>query len=239
MTTEDRKALDERSSSQVPPDRMSVFAEVVLPPESGPLRESLAAFPDVVIRIERSVPTGGHLQYAWIAGPGHQEFVDRVRATAPGVDMALVDELPERVMVRVKPAELDTQILDQLQETDSTVSGARGSREGWVISIRCPDEAALQRTVRTLQGRAPSVTVQRLAWGHTARPYGLTDVQRQTIQLAFDADYFNVPRGATLEDLGTTLGISEQAVSERLRRGLAGLLEAALSDDPHPLDRTG
>lgn len=47
---------------------------------------------------------------------------------------------------------------------------------------------------------------------------GLTTRQRETLRLAADRCYFEIPRRATLADLADELGVSDQAISERLRR---------------------
>jgi predicted DNA binding protein len=47
----------------------------------------------------------------------------------------------------------------------------------------------------------------------------LTARQRETLRLAHERGYFEIPREVTLDDLADELGVSNQAVSERLRRG--------------------
>ncbi|EMA51406.1 helix-turn-helix domain-containing protein [Halococcus thailandensis] len=47
---------------------------------------------------------------------------------------------------------------------------------------------------------------------------GLTAAQRETLLTALEEGYFAIPRDITTEGLGDRLGISDQAVSERLRR---------------------
>lgn len=48
----------------------------------------------------------------------------------------------------------------------------------------------------------------------------LTDEQREALIAAARNGYFDVPRGVTLEDLGEELGVSQQAVSQRIRRAV-------------------
>lgn len=59
----------------------------------------------------------------------------------------------------------------------------------------------------------------------------LTDRQRRTLALAYEKGYFDVPRGTSLTDLATTLSVSEQAVSERIRRGLETVLRVTALED--------
>jgi predicted DNA binding protein len=55
-------------------------------------------------------------------------------------------------------------------------------------------------------------------------PDGLTDEQREALVLAYDKGLFDIPRGSTTRELAAELGVSRQAVSERLRRGYATLV---------------
>jgi len=47
--------------------------------------------------------------------------------------------------------------------------------------------------------------------------------------LAYERGYFNLPRDVTMEELGEELGISQQAVASRLRRGIRNILAGTLS----------
>ena len=53
----------------------------------------------------------------------------------------------------------------------------------------------------------------------------VTRKQEEALRLAHEEGYFAVPRGASLADLGEEIGVSSQSVSERLRLGLAIVLE--------------
>lgn len=45
---------------------------------------------------------------------------------------------------------------------------------------------------------------------------------------AYEGGYYDVPRGATADELSTELGVSHQAVSKRLRRAHGPLIQTAL-----------
>lgn len=61
--------------------------------------------------------------------------------------------------------------------------------------------------------------------------FGLTAAQRETLVTAHEQGYFEVPREATLTELGTVPGVSEQSVSERLRRAHERLVTMAVLTD--------
>lgn len=63
----------------------------------------------------------------------------------------------------------------------------------------------------------------------------LTETQYETICKAHELGYFSVPREVTLKELAAELGVSHQALSERLRRSHAALVSAELSDRMAPM----
>ncbi len=60
---------------------------------------------------------------------------------------------------------------------------------------------------------------------------GLTTEQREALAVAYRNGYFAVPRETTTAALAEKLGISGQAVSERLRRGYTRLVDATFDDE--------
>jgi len=60
----------------------------------------------------------------------------------------------------------------------------------------------------------------------------LTETQRDTLLTALQAGYFDVPRRINLQDLAEQFGISDTALSQRLRRGLTELLTSTLPREP-------
>ncbi|EMA39155.1 helix-turn-helix domain-containing protein [Halobiforma nitratireducens] len=57
----------------------------------------------------------------------------------------------------------------------------------------------------------------------------LTASERETLRLAVEAGYYDVPRSATLGDLADTLEVSDAAVSKALRRAERKLLEPTMA----------
>jgi predicted DNA binding protein len=58
--------------------------------------------------------------------------------------------------------------------------------------------------------------------------YGLTDEQYEALVEAYQRGYFEVPLGITLAELAEELGVSHQALSERVRRGTGALVDDTL-----------
>lgn len=60
----------------------------------------------------------------------------------------------------------------------------------------------------------------------TPGPSPVTGEQREAVLTALELGYYEVPRHANLADVAAELGISHQALSERLRRAHGGLVSA-------------
>jgi predicted DNA binding protein len=58
--------------------------------------------------------------------------------------------------------------------------------------------------------------------------FGLTRAQRETLMLAVRGGYYSIPRTMLTEDIAAEFGISDQAVTERLRRGIYTLTQNTL-----------
>jgi predicted DNA binding protein len=65
--------------------------------------------------------------------------------------------------------------------------------------------------------------------------YGLTPPQYEALTLACERGYFAVPREIDLEGLAEEIGVSHQALSERLRRGHQTLIKTVLGGPGTPL----
>lgn len=60
----------------------------------------------------------------------------------------------------------------------------------------------------------------------------LTQTQWETLELAFTKDYYQKPRGTSLEELANELGVSKSAVSQRLNGAERKLVQAVFQSLP-------
>lgn len=116
-------------------------------------------------------------------------------------------------------------------EANGQFLGATRDDGRWTVRLRFPDREAVRAFFECCADcDGVDVSLKRLYESEEAekRPYGLSRRQADALRTAFEAGYFDIPRGATLDDLSAELGISDNAVSERLRRGMRSVLAAAL-----------
>ncbi|WP_435551631.1 helix-turn-helix domain-containing protein [Natrinema sp. CGMCC1.2065] len=142
----------------------------------------------------------------------------------------------------------DGRDLYRLQRSETNVVGAyrqwvaaggellecRGTDGRWNVEMRFPDRASFGRYHDFLVDEGVSVELRRLAEtdarSRRAGDPTLTDRQREALSLAHERGFFEVPRETDLAEIASQLEISNQAVSERLRRGQARLVESHVVD---------
>lgn len=205
---------------------MSVIATLGVPAEDFILGASLAADPEVRIRLERVVPVGERFfPYLWVPADGI-EVIEVALEEAASVDgFRIVDRANDAVLVRIDWAEGADGFIEALARSGATVLDGIGEGDRWQLQLRFEDHHQLTRFYgRCLDGDI-AVDLERV---HTNDDGGrfdtavdLTPSQRETLELALAEGYFEVPRQTDLAALAAELGVSDVAVSQRLRRGLA------------------
>jgi predicted DNA binding protein len=126
-------------------------------------------------------------------------------------------------------------LLEALSRADATCLKGVGTNEGWRLSLRFPSRDQLAACYRECGEAGVGLSVETIhatSWsaegGHEVV---LTDVQRETLAAALEGGYFHVPRSTTLQELAAEFGVSDTAVSQRIRRGVQRLLTAELAED--------
>lgn len=130
----------------------------------------------------------------------------------------------------------ETLVYSAAVDTDAVIVEGESEGDGWWFRSRFPDRATFSEWLRRVEDEdSTPVEVQALysqenPMTGTGR-YGLTGPQREALVTALEAGYFEVPRQASLADVAADLGVSSQATSERLRRGVGSVLAECLRDD--------
>jgi hypothetical protein len=214
---------------------MSVIVTVTLPAAEFTPGAALAADAGLRARLERVVPVGDRfVPYVWVADDDLGTVEGALAAAADVEAFTVVDELDGEALVRVEWAGGMDGLLDAIAATEGVLLEAVGEGERWRLQLRFPDHDRLTAFYRRCADDDIPLEVERVhnpGVPSTDDPSAdLTDPQRETLELAFDRGYFEVPRRTNVVELAAELGISDSAVSQRLRRGIAGLLLATLPD---------
>lgn len=199
------------------------------------LKKVLHASPSIEIRWEVTYtrPDGPVQLLVWITGDDF-ETVETALETDPSVrDSIMVADLGERRLYRVALTELggEAALMPEFVEVGGILDEAIGTENGWWCRARFPDRAAFQRIHRFYRDQDIGFKFGRLVEssrrgsgsesGENSLPSMLTERQQEALRTAWEAGYFDIPRRVTLTELSQELGISDTAVSQRLRRAQA------------------
>ena len=221
---------------------MSVIVEVIIPAADFALGHSLQSTSnDARFELERMIPTTDRIvPYFWV----YDADVAALEAALSNHDdvltVTLLDEYDDRALFRIEwPAEIDG-LLQILNAHDAAILEAIGTNDRWEFQFRFPDSADIAAFRADCDEAGVSLDLQQL-YNPTepgVETPGLTPVQHETLLTALEEGYFAIPRRITTEELADKLNVSDQAASERLRRGQTTILSSLLldddSDEPQP-----
>jgi predicted DNA binding protein len=223
---------------------MATIVEATIPVEEFALAETLRTCAEATIECEQFVehPDETVMPLVW------------VRNTSPAAFEAALDQDPT-VATYTQLAgtetewlyEMDWQANIQLVLQFFTMEGAVildtvGRGDGWHLRVLFPDRDDVRATTEFCETHNLSLTIESIrhlddetdAASQGSIRAGLTTDQHEALTTAYEGGYFEVPRNANLEAIATTVGISHQALSERLRRGHATLIEETLIRETTP-----
>lgn len=211
---------------------MSIIAEFAVPSEEFALHETLVSVPEVIVELERVVAHESDriMPLFWTTGDSHAGFEDAASDDPSVENVTKLDEADDAVLYRAEWVQNVETVTYAYTETGATILEATGQNERWDLQMRFDDENALS-TFRTYLDendyRFELESIYRESQPMTDSR-SVTEPQREALLTALDAGYYAVPRESTMDDVATDLGITQQALSKRLRRGHRNLIESTL-----------
>lgn len=221
---------------------MTVEVEVTASAADCPLEGLLRIVPGTRIQLERIVPVAGVIgTYLLISAAPVDEIRSALR-TDPDVErFREVETEGDPVRIWIEWDLESNALFDTVAGAEGTVMTAAAIDRTWRFRLRFPNHRWLGEWYRRCTDQGVSVTIDRVHPLNGIEPewsvLSLTAAQREALAVARNRGYFEVPREVTLEELGTELGVSDTAVSQRLRRGIAKILVAVVNDEDRRPER--
>ncbi len=215
---------------------MSTIAEVELPAQEFALRTTLENVPGVEFDVVRVAAHGNDhvLPYLWVTADDF-DGLDETLESDPSVDdINLLEDLGDKRLYRMNWIDQIRVVIHILIEEEATILNLRGKEDRWRLRILFPSRDALSATYEFCEESGLSLDIRNIYEMSDQRHglFGLTEEQHETLLMALELGYYDIPRDATADDLADDLHISHQAVSERLRRGHRSLVKNALAVGP-------
>lgn len=198
------------------------------------LSDTFEAVPEAEVEVIRVVAQGrGYVMpFLWVSAPDLDEIHEVLKedATTENVQR-LVEQRGKRSLYRMKWQANVRLMVYVLGMEDGMLLDAEGKDGEWKLRILFPDHDSVSSTYEFCQEYGINLSIRRvkgISESIDRGGIGLTEEQYEALVAGFEADYYDVPRGRTQEELAEELGVSHQALSERLRRGQRALIEQAL-----------
>jgi len=221
---------------------MSIIAEVAIDGGGFTVGRALAAPRGTTVELEQVVPLDdGIFPYCRVRSEDEPEVFEEALASNPAITSVTRVESDDDgdsgdLYAIVWSADAVDGILAAITETRGQVLSATARDGRWRFTLRFPTSGRLADFQRTTTDADDDVDVGRVyavADGKPDPDFGMTAPQLDALVTAVETGYFRVPRAISTVDLGAILGISDQAASERLRRGVETLVRNALDVPEH------
>lgn len=209
---------------------MVVIADLGLPADALELGRVFDEGFDVELDFERVVPLGGEqaLPLVWVADGDPDAVEAALRDHPRSASVSRLTRTGDRTLFEVRWTTADD-VVDALSDHDVHVLEATGTDDGWRLRLRFDSRDEVTRFHEALTDVGVAVTLYRLfSPSVPSESPELSDAQRVAIEAAYEHGYFEVPRRTTVTRLAEEFDISDNAFSQRLRRGLGTLIERTL-----------
>ena len=211
---------------------MSVITEVRIPPDDFDLGQILRLDGASAIELETLVPSGEvTVPLFWVYEPLEDGFLDTVERYPTVNSVTEMDVFEDRTLFRLEWDASQDRLFQCILNNQGQILSATGTPEGWHFELRFPNREAMSQYQTCCEDAHISSELVRV-YNPTdpgAGPwYGLSEPQREALMLAVRMGYYDIPRGCTTEELADELGISDQAVTERLRRAIGAFTRQTL-----------
>jgi len=216
--------------------RMSVIVELSLPADQFELGRILPISGDSSIVLETMVPLGERSVPFFRLQDGRKAFEETVREHPSVEEIQVVHAHDSETLYAIDWTIGENTFVDALISMDAHLLEATGTTDIWRFELRFPSHERLSDFQEYCADVGISLEIRRVY--NPTRPdagpwFGLTAPQRAVIERAVEAGYYAIPRETSTATLAEEFDISDQAVTERLRRAIMTLVANTLllSDD--------
>lgn len=215
---------------------MSVIAELQVSADAFELGRILTPECGGMVELETMVPLGRNtLPFLFIDEQIRDAFEDAVQ-NHPSVDRTEeIDRYDGERLYKLRWDVSNDRLFDAMSAAGAQLLSASGGAENWHLELRFLSHEHLSQFHELCENARLDLDVERIynPTKPTVGPwYGLSDQQRETLMRAVKGGYYSIPRRLSTQDLADEFGISDQAVTERLRRAIATLTRNTLLDLP-------
>lgn len=211
---------------------MTVILEFTIDEKDFEVGRLLSGQEGAYIELERIVPAGDSIMpFFWVRGGDKSTLEADVTQSKLIKNLVLVDQVEDNRLYRVEWVSEYEDLVRAINNNEGTILDAR--RDGkWYFQLRFIDHQHLAEFYNFCTSNNVEIHIDRVYTlteeSLQGRVFDLTNEQREALVLAVKRGYFATPRETSMSELADELGISQQAFSDRLRRGNEKILQNVL-----------
>ena len=224
----------QEESAQEPRTEGEVLVRATVPCSDFALADTFSRVPEAQFDCGSVAGTGDDVMpLLWARAPDHDRLEAALREDSSTAAVTPLTDHGDERLYRIVWEPTVAFVVRVLTTGDATMLDASADREGWQVRLLYPTRDDLAETSSYCERHGVSMNVQSIQQmgGGSSGQYGLTETQYEALTLACEQGYFDIPRETDLGEVAEMLGISHQALSERLRRGTEKLVSQSLLCD--------
>lgn len=215
---------------------MVITANVYVEHPDLALTRTITSLPDVDIGVVSDAGTDPEHRgsFFWFEARDYETVESALAADHTVEAFSVIVETETRRTYRITYAADALLLSPTIIDCGGLTIDARSHDSGWLLELQLQHNETLHELSEFASEKDllfDVVEIQQGSETDLTSELGLTEPQMEALVCAYANGYYDEPRTISLEELGSILGISQTAVSGRLRRGGARLAEAALFGD--------
>jgi hypothetical protein len=187
-----------------------------------PLGRILQQYPEVEIELERIIPTReGIIPLFWVESDREQAVEETLQEDVLVKEIVELTRTPERILYSVTWSPDINALVGAIVDHDVDVLTGEGTANFWEFRLQFQNRQQLAQFRRACQEADVPLELLRVYNPIMPPEEGpLTAEQKDALATAFENGYWSVPREISQSDLAELVGISDNSMSQRLRRGV-------------------
>lgn len=208
----------------------TVLVDIGLPADQFVLGDVVSQDASIQIELERIVPLDhATLPFLWVSSGSNDDIEQLLLTSAYVTSVTRLVTLDDKTLYQFEWTQDVTGVLGALEAVEGVIMEGQETNTSWSLRLRFTSHERFKQFAERCRELEIDLTLRAV---YNPRPPGttrtLTTAQYEALRIASDRGYFKIPREVTLRELAEHLGVSEQAVSQRLRRGLDNLVAGSL-----------
>ncbi len=199
---------------------MNTLVEVAIPVADFALKETFVSVPEARFEL---LPT---ISYRSETGPpllrvkSDREVADVLRTDPTLASVKTIVSDASSTLFAVRWTSTPQSVFETILEDDVVISHVSATKRHWTFQLQTTTREVASRLYHRCTDRGISMEIRRLQQldGVSGEQIDFSEEQLEVLQLAFEHGYYDTPRGITVGELADRIGVSHQAVSERIRR---------------------